>query len=325
MSILERLNAFAKSPLLREVEILVLVSVLFTLILAPTGLDAWLAKKVYLPENAWAWWMRQYAPWPAYGASIAALVFLLLPWLRRAWPDGRRLAAIWLFTIIIGGGLVNQVILQELVERPRPRESVLLEDAGAPAVLKGHSFPSGHATAGFIFAVPFFIWRRRKPRLAYAFLLTGVAGGALIGYARMVAGAHFASDVLWAGTIIFITALLGAAAYKGQRDVPTWLTAGLVLLTLLCLILFNRFQLQLSWRGDSLTTVDLPCRNFVVINGSAPQVRVELTGYGAPLSTLALYEQNGTVRLQRWRGLYHSLACRVQLTVPPHTNVKINP
>jgi membrane-associated PAP2 superfamily phosphatase len=325
MSILERLNAFAKSPLLREVEILVLISVFLTLLLAPTGLDAWLAQKVYQPQSNWAWWMRQYAPWPAYGASFAALFFLLLPPLRRRWPRGRQLAAVWLVTIVVGGGVLNQVIMQEVVERPRPRESVLVEDTGTPAVLKGHGFPSGHATAGFIFAVPFFIWRRQKPRLAYTFLLAGLAGGAFVGYARMVAGAHFASDVLWAGTLVLVTALLTAAAYRGQRDIPTWLTAGLLLFALLCLILFNKFQLQLSWRGETLGAVNLPCRNFEVVTGSTPQVTVDLTGYGAPLSTLTLYEQEGTVQLQRWRGLYHSLACKVRLTVPPHIQVKINP
>lgn len=39
------------------------------------------------------------------------------------------------------------------------------------------------------------------------FLITGIVYGTLMGMSRMARGAHFASDVIWAGGIIYYTGM----------------------------------------------------------------------------------------------------------------------
>ena len=53
---------------------------------------------------------------------------------------------------------------------------------------------------------------------AVAFLLLGLLSGSVIGLARMVAGSHFPSDVLWSGGFIYFTALLIAAPFGFWRE-----------------------------------------------------------------------------------------------------------
>ena len=84
------------------------------------------------------------------------------------------------------------------------------------------SFPSGHAAMGFYLMAPALVCYRRRPGLAAAFLLLGLAGGAVIGMARIVAGCHFPSDVLWAGGLIYFTALLLAAPFRFGLGKPVW-------------------------------------------------------------------------------------------------------
>ena len=71
---------------------------------------------------------------------------------------------------------------------------------------------------GFCLMAPAFVFYRRRPRLAAGFLLLGLAGGLMIGAARVVAGCHFPSDVLWAGGIVYFTALLLAAPFRFGRE-----------------------------------------------------------------------------------------------------------
>jgi lipid A 4'-phosphatase len=77
-----------------------------------------------------------------------------------------------------------------------------------------NSFPSGHAAVGFYLMTPAFFLYRRHHRWAAAFLFFGVAGGAIMGIARMAAGGHFVSDIIWAGAIVYFTALILAAFFR---------------------------------------------------------------------------------------------------------------
>ena len=70
-----------------------------------------------------------------------------------------------------------------------------------------NSFPSGHAAAGFALLIPYFALRRRHSRWALAVLAGGLAWGSLMGFARIVQGGHFATDVVWAGAVIYFSAL----------------------------------------------------------------------------------------------------------------------
>jgi membrane-associated PAP2 superfamily phosphatase len=81
----------------------------------------------------------------------------------------------------------------------------------------GGSFASGHAAMGFYLLVPYFLLRRRAPARAAALLVVGLAFGTLVGLARMVQGAHFPSDVLWALGFVYLTALALFYALRLER------------------------------------------------------------------------------------------------------------
>ena len=320
--ILETLGKIARTPArvptLRFCLILLLTGGIFTACTWFLEWDTRVARAVYTPNADWAWWMRQYASYPVLVISLLSLAFLLLPWLRRKWPFWRRFAAVWLMSLLFGGGLMSQVILQDVVDRPRPRDSALVSDL-ASASLSGHSFPSGHATVAFMMLIPFFVLRGRFPKTALFFLVGGLTWGGVVGYSRMVAGAHFMTDVLWSGIFMLIYGAVFSAFYKGQKDISTLWTGGFLILTTLAVILFNKFTLNLRWEGDDATlplTVDLPCKTYEVTDGGDLQVNVSLRGYGAPLSTLALARIDDTLYLQRWLGIYHSLSCHMNITSP---------
>ena len=127
--------------------------------------------------------------------------------------------------LIVGPGLLVNVLLKPCWSRPRPhatvpfggdREFLLVWDLGSGQ--DDSSFPSGHAAMGFYLMAPALVFYRRRPRLALAFLLLGLLNGSVIGLARMVAGSHFPSDVLWSGGIIYFTALLIAAPFGSWRE-----------------------------------------------------------------------------------------------------------
>lgn len=127
----------------------------------------------------------------------------------------RKPALLFLFVFLVGPGLFVNVILKGYTGSPRPRE--IVEFGGKwqytkPLALgtpgKGHSFPCGHASAGFMVAVMYFYLRHRNKSAANKVLIAGVSYGALMGFGRMAQGAHFLSDVIWAGGIVILTASL---------------------------------------------------------------------------------------------------------------------
>ncbi len=85
---------------------------------------------------------------------------------------------------------------------------------GDIGISDGASFPSGHASMGFYLMAPAFVLYRRRPRLAAAFFALGLAGGTIMGLARIVAGSHFASDVVWSAGIVYFTGLALAALFR---------------------------------------------------------------------------------------------------------------
>lgn len=120
-----------------------------------------------------------------------------------------------LLVIILGAGLVANVILKDHYGRYRPRQ--IDHYAGnyvyQPPLLPGErgvgkSFPCGHATAGFAFYIFYFFWRRRRRNLAWLTLAMATALGLTFGLGRAAAGAHFLSDTLWAGYFMFATSWL---------------------------------------------------------------------------------------------------------------------
>jgi membrane-associated PAP2 superfamily phosphatase len=124
----------------------------------------------------------------------------------------RRQAMFIILLLALGPGLLINGILKEHLGRPRPNELVdfggdyhFVPIGQSGPAGENSSFPSGHASIAFFVMAPWFIYRQRKPFRAYFFLWSGIAFGLAVGFARIMQGGHFLSDVLWAGGLVYIT------------------------------------------------------------------------------------------------------------------------
>jgi lipid A 4'-phosphatase len=131
--------------------------------------------------------------------------------------------------LMLGPGLIVNVLIKPCWARPRPNGTLTLggQSRFVPVWQLGEgtddwSFPSGHAAMGFYLMAPAFICYRRRPGLAAGFMLLGLASGTVMGIARIVAGCHFPSDVLWAGGVVYFTALVLAAPFRFGLGAPVW-------------------------------------------------------------------------------------------------------
>jgi membrane-associated phospholipid phosphatase len=112
-----------------------------------------------------------------------------------------------LLCVAVGPGLIVNVALKDHWGRPRPRQ--IIEFGGkftyvqplVPAEARGKSFPCGHCSVGYLYAVGWWVWRRRHPRRALISLIAGLTLGTLLGLGRMATGAHFLSDAVWSALI----------------------------------------------------------------------------------------------------------------------------
>jgi|CXWL01.1.fsa_nt_gi membrane-associated PAP2 superfamily phosphatase len=215
---------------LPELLILLAVAVVGGLIFQWRGLDLELQRPFFslAPARPWQlgdqapWvWLYRLAPMAAAVPAVAALVAVVLA--RRRPPGCRRCLYSWavLLTFLLGPGIVVNLLLKDRWIRPRPvsvREFGGLWQYRAPIDLapvegrplggQGKSFPCGHASVGFALAIFYFLFRRRRPALAWSFLALAIVLGLTLGIGRMVAGAHFASDVFWSGILVGLTAWL---------------------------------------------------------------------------------------------------------------------
>lgn len=316
-------NAAARfdfSLLLREQALIWLLLGGLAYVVYAFGFDTKLAQAVYHPQSEWGWILRQHGTKPAVALAIGCFLALFWPGLWRKAPALYHTAVVVVLTTALGAGLLSQVIVQDLADRARPRESVLApSDYSPPAEFRGNSMPSGHAAMAFVLAAPFFPLRRRHPRAAAAFLAAGVASGLLVGGARMVLGAHFASDVLVAGAVTLASASLFAALVPNKRPVPPMAVAGALVVAVLALLLGNNFTTDLTRVLDTpFKRIEIPCEIVAVPTPGVqqPTLHVLLKGYGAPLSQLRLYDDGEVVKIQTRRGLYHSLSCTARLETP---------
>ncbi len=206
-----------------------------SLLFALTDLDRTLAAIFYhaglddpWPDQQWWLWnlLNHYGPWPGGVLALAAVGVLVAGAVAPRWQRWRPHALAVVLTVVIGPGLLVNVVCKDHWGRPRPRDIVELGGTHAfrPPVIPdfgaaGKAFPCGHSSMGFVFFILFLILRRRHPRAAWGVLGATAAWGGLIGVARMSAGGHFATDVLWSAWIPVAVALV---VYHGILRVPAW-------------------------------------------------------------------------------------------------------
>jgi membrane-associated PAP2 superfamily phosphatase len=204
-----------------------LVLLLASLPFAFSNLDLTISAAAFCNGN-WnlgdgAFWTALYR-WgtlPGLCLGICGLAALLGSWIKPAWETWRKPAAVILVTLLLGPGLLVNVLGKGYWGRPRPREVISLggterfqrlTEPGLPG--RGKSFPAGHPSVGYLFCVLFFL--DPGPRRRWLWLGGGLGYGTLLGAARVLQGAHFTSDVLWSGGFTYLSAAWAA------RAVPAW-------------------------------------------------------------------------------------------------------
>jgi lipid A 4'-phosphatase len=211
------------------------VLALGTLVAWLTDVDMRVAQSFFDPQ-AHAWPTATLTPF-----VLANKYGQLAGWIPALLAIGVLCASIWkkdlshlrkpsLFLILLlalGPGVLVNTILKDQWGRPRPNQ---VEEFGGkdqyrpPGLIgpKGDrrtSFPSGHAAMGFFFTAPYFILLARRRRAAYLWLSGGVCFGLFVGLARMVKGAHWASDILWSfGTVYLVAYALARWLKLDQVD-----------------------------------------------------------------------------------------------------------
>jgi len=71
----------------------------------------------------------------------------------------------------------------------------------------GGALPSSHAGAGYALLVLYFCgWALDRPRLRWGGLALGIAAGLLFSSVRILQGAHFLSQTLWAAALVWLVA-----------------------------------------------------------------------------------------------------------------------
>ncbi len=183
-----------------------------------TNLDLALQRLAWRPtEPHWPYatrppwlFLHNYGTWPGMLLARGALVVLSLSFVResaRQW----RYPALFVFLFMgLGPGVVTNLFGKMLCGRPRPYEIVQFGGSlrfhrafefGHPG--EGFSYLCGPCSMGFVCWAWFFLWRGPKRWLALA---GGALLGLLLGVGRVAQGAHFPSDVILDGTLMFTVA-----------------------------------------------------------------------------------------------------------------------
>ena len=118
-----------------------------------------------------------------------------------------------LFSILLGPGVLVNLILKDHVDRARPRH--VMEFGGdkqfTPALVisdqceQNCSFVSGHAAGGFVFiALALLFQGRRRHQIFTASVLYGGS----VGLIRIIQGGHFLSDIVFAFIFTYLVVRL---------------------------------------------------------------------------------------------------------------------
>jgi membrane-associated PAP2 superfamily phosphatase len=162
------------------------------------------------------------------GRWLAGLALVGLAW--SAWRGrGSALpgAVRWAWFGVVLLCLVAVPALKQLSHTSCPRELAMfgghapyvphwlltLRDGGS-----GRCFPAGHPVAAFAFLPLYFQWRAHRPSLARAMLVGVLALGALLGWAQMARGAHFASHAMWSAWCCWAIAAAAARWLEPQAS-----------------------------------------------------------------------------------------------------------
>jgi lipid A 4'-phosphatase len=184
-------------------------------------IDLGVARAFYTPGEGfvgerlgWVHALRQTFIVLYFGTIVLCLVGLGMIW--RGRPQWLQLGrAEWLFLVAClaaGPGLVANLLLKDHWGRARPKQTVELGGSMAftpPLVIANQcrrncSFVSGEAASTY---VTLYAAAALVPQWSIALVAAGTLGGLATGLVRMSQGAHFLSDVVFAGVFMALTVL----------------------------------------------------------------------------------------------------------------------
>ena len=155
-------------------------------------------------------------PWVVW--AVAALVATAATWLflaaRPIWRLDCKALVFVVASTALGPGLVANTALKDHWGRARPTQVEAFGGARqfTPAPLPATecasncAFVSGHAAAGFSLIA--FAFLLPPGRLRRGITVAALGAGAVIGLGRIVQGAHFLSDIVFAGLLVYGTTAL---------------------------------------------------------------------------------------------------------------------
>ena len=142
--------------------------------------------------SGWAVFLYKFGTLPGLIAGALAIITLGAGFAVKKLEPFRKEALVIILALALGPGLLVNVISKSYTGRPRPVDIEEFGGAwkyrhalqfGVPG--KGHSFPCGHCSMGFIFYAFYAAYRGRKKILANSALGFAAAYGLLMGAGRM--------------------------------------------------------------------------------------------------------------------------------------------
>jgi len=321
-----------------------------------SDLDRDLMESFYDPGTA-SWPLEPSQPWyvlnnwgerPGALVGVGAIIVLTISIGRPALARARRIALYLTAVVLAGPGVIVNVILKSHWGRPRPHETEGLGGHEAFERLlqydpssSGKSFPSGHASMGFyFFAVGFALLALGHRRLGLGTIVFGGIAGFTIGWARLVGGDHFPSDVIACGLLMWLISAGFFFLFRLHRPAPAapfgpllpasgHLKSAYSLSAAVFLIVFGSLlwpNLQSSFRPlsplpDERFALHLDLEGSVEIrHGDTPGILTRITGFGFPKSSVQLVPSRdaGTLVLRHHRdGVFTGMMARSTLILPP--------
>jgi lipid A 4'-phosphatase len=218
------------------------LAILVMLVLVP-AIDLNVSKLFFDPATGFVW-RNQPVPETVHNAiqilarvigtvTLLAFIYTAVLYVRSKTPAtllrlGPKSWAFLFLGLLLGPGLVAKVVLKDMWNRARP---VQVEEFGGPQYYsppmvlsnqceKNCSFVAGDAAMGFYLQIVAYVAARR---FSGRLLAAGMAAGLGAGLLRIGMGAHFFSDVIYAGVFMTLTiAGLHAALFGPDQTLDRW-------------------------------------------------------------------------------------------------------
>lgn len=157
---------------------------------------------------------HQWAKYPVIAIGAGALVLFGASFRYERWR-ARRLECLFVAACVaLGPFLIGALKHSSFKHCPYDLERyggwatyTKLLDPPVPGEKPGGCFPGGHASGGFALMSLYFVWFRTDPRLARRVWLAAFAYGNLLGFSRVLQGAHFLSHHLWTALLVWALCL----------------------------------------------------------------------------------------------------------------------